>query len=221
MAMIPKRVWEILTAEEREELQAVVDGWRFSPTFRCPKCDTEVQIRLRAQATAIIHPDSEEPKTAPKYIEQRTAVDRRVIEAARTSGLMDAFISAVRAEKEHGGIPSDMDEFFLLFWNTAKPSPVSAIVLATWRAEFGGWIDVWQSQGVIAVMSAGELVAFFPNRLTQPVAIAGKGPRPKVSNTASFEMWTKNKWGYVPMSARAFGEALRQRNIGAFGSSVQ
>lgn len=219
MSTIPDRVWPLLTPEEKENLEAVLDGWRYSPTVKCVKCGCEMAIRLRVTAGAVIADDRE--KTPPTTRSLLSAADQKFLEAAKTSGLFDAFASATKAEKEFSGVPSDIENFFLMFWKTAQPIRVGTVVLAAWIEEFGGRIDVLQANGVIAVLSDGQLVAFVPNRLTLPASASGKGPQVRVSTAGAFELWRKNKYGYVPVNARSFGEALRQHSIGDFGKLVQ
>lgn len=220
MALIPERVWEMLSEEERDALQAAVDGFRHQPTFCCPSCQAEVAVKLKVSFGKVALEAARE-KTPAAYVFARSHVDLRVLEAAKTSGLMNAFVSTVKAEKEFAGVPSDMDEFFLEFFKKAATVDVPCITLTAWADEFGGRIEVWGHQGILAILSDGTLRAFFPKRLTEPVAVSGKGPRPKVSNEASFALWTKGRFGYVPAGAGAFGQALRQKNIGKFGALVQ
>lgn len=224
MAAIPERVWALLTEEETERLQEIVAGWRHEPNIVCPVCNARLGVRLKISAGAVnLDVAAGEPRgDAPVVVaERRNATDAKLLEAARHSGLMTAFEAAVKVEKEFGGIPGNMDDFFLLFLRTAAYVPVSAVTLAAWKDEFDGFINVIGSQGVLAVLSDGEVKAFFPNRLTRPVPFAGTGPRPKISNEASFEVWTKGRYGYVPAGAKGFASVLRQANIGKFGTLVQ
>ena len=229
--LVPERFWEQMTAAEREVVDAYVEGFRYEPRFTCPECGCWLAVKLKIAAGAVkIDADGQRvlagpqttqpagPSTPPKSL---GAAERVVIEAARTSGVLSAFIAAVNAEKEHGGVPTDIESFFMLFWKTVQPTKVSSVVLATWIEEFGGRIDVWQAQGIIAVLSDGLLMTFFPNRLTLPARVAANGQGAKISNANGFEMWRKGRFGYVPVEARSFGDALRQRNIGSFGSLVQ
>lgn len=212
MSAIPERVQALLTPEEREHLEELIGGV-LRPTFRCPSCSAEVSVRLSVsfRGTSLVHDE----KTPPQYILSRPPLEARALEAARAAGLMEAFAHATTTEKEHAGVPDDLDEFFLQFWKHAGPISVARHVLGEWIREFGGRIVALQYQGVIAVLSDDQLVAFVPKRLTITVRVPGG---PAVATDGAREQWRKGRFGYVPASARVFGEALRQRNIGAFDS---
>ena len=220
--LIPDHLWAQMTEDEQRLVKETMQGLRRrGREITCPHCAKTIRIltTLSARAYDEDEPLDQETPTPPPA--PRSVIDQRVLEAVRASGLLDAFAHTVRAEKEFSGVPADLDSFFLLFVRSLTPTKVSAITLATWIQEFGGFIEVWQAHGILAVISDGALVAFVPNRYTEPTPITGTGPRPKVSTTANFERWTKSKFGYVPVGARHFGEALKQRNVGKFGGIVQ
>lgn len=231
MPLIPDRFWEQMTEDERELATAYIDGFRHEPKIVCPHCGGGVAVRLKivAGATLIDRESGKRVRGGPQNTPPRGkeptpsamlgARDRAFLEAARQSGLLAAFYAAVRTEKEHSGAPADVADLFLKFWKTAEPIKVNAPTLAVWIDEFGGRIEVLQADGIIAILSDGLLMSFFPNRLTQPAKSKdGKG---SVSNEGGFGSWRKGKFGYVPVEARSFGEALKQRNIGTFGTLVQ
>jgi hypothetical protein len=221
--LIPDRLWTQMTETEQQLVQETMAGLRRGGRdVACPHCAKT--IRIVTTHAAIGKPDAALDHPAPPAPEPKPVVrskEQLVLEAARMSGLLASFIATVTAEKQHGGVPSDMDAFFLLFFRTAQPIKVSAILLASWKQEFGGFIEVWQGNGIVAVLSDGELRTFVPNRLTQPTPLPGPGQRLTISNTASYERWVKGKFGYVPAGARNFGTALRQAHTGNFGAIVQ
>lgn len=226
MPLIPERVWAQMTDDEQRIVNDYVDGFRHEPRIVCPHCGggVAVKIKVTAGATRIDAETGERERGAsPKELPGTNTVigarDRAFLVAARESGLLGAFFAAVKTEKEFGGAPGDIESFFLLFWQTAAPTKVPSVVLAAWIEDFGGRIEVWQAQGIIAILSNGQLMAFFPNRLTVPQK--NTAGTVTVSNAGGFGAWRKSRFGYVPVEARSFGEALQQRNMGAFGAMVQ
>lgn len=220
MAAIPERLWALLSDEEADALREMLAGWRHEPRINCPSCGADIGVRLKITASPRLAADiyNPDPEPAPP---SRPASEAAFLEAAKTSGLMKAFEEAVRAERDHSGVPSDLDAFFLLVWGGLQPTKVSSVVLAAWIQEFGGYIEAFQANGILAVLSDGRLVAFVPLRLTRPQSIDRSGPRATVSTAAGFDHWRKGRFGYVPVGAQSFGAAMKQRSIGAFGKLTQ
>lgn len=221
MSAIPERVWALLTEEEQARLRQIANGWRYKPNITCPQCGAHLGVRLKITAGAVAL-DDEGHKVDPPVVEvrvpHRPVKESRLIEAAKTTGLLDAFKSAVMAEKEFTGIPADIEEFFLQFWKMAQPTKLNPIALAAWIKEFEGRIVVLASNGILAILCDGQLRAFAPQRLTRSTQVV---PGVRIPNDQTLDVWIKSKFGYVPVNGGAFSEALRQSNIGKFGTLVQ
>ncbi len=217
MAVIPARVWELLTEDERVRLQEVLDGWRYQPNIVCPCCQTALGVRLKITAGAIVLETEPPPPVKP----QLGAKDKELLDAAKSTGIFEVFSHAVREAMQYMGVPSDMEAHFLRFWARLIEVSVPRAAMATWITEFGGYIRVYSSDDILLVTSDGIAKQFVPNRFVR-ASHSTKNDDPQiVPRSAHFERWVKGKFGYVPAGANRFTDALRQRNIGAFGRVVQ
>jgi hypothetical protein len=192
----------------------VLTGIQYMPTFRCPACDAQVAVRLSVTAKGM----ELDPPTTGERAERPSARNARFLEAAKAAGLFDSFVHVVRTQKEADGCPRDLEEFFLDFWKSCQFTPVPRPILNLWGDEFHSRIEVLGYQGVLAVLAKGQLMKFFPSRLLVEARLDGGR---FVPNTALFDEWTKHRYGYVPVSAHQFGEALRQHSLGAFAWPAQ
>src|SRR6185503_7111970 len=112
--LVPDRVWALLTEDEQELIRQTINGERRKGReIICPHCEKIIKISTLVSVRAADGLDHETPKT-PKAAssEPIRAKDEILIEAAKESGLFDAFSRAVIAEKEHSGVPANMEEHF-------------------------------------------------------------------------------------------------------------
>jgi hypothetical protein len=217
MSLIPDRVWDLLTDEERVRLREIVDGWRHEPRIVCPQCHAPIGVRLKITAGAV----ALDLEPVPPVVPLVGAKDAELLDAAKSTGMFDAFAHAVQEERQYAGAPADMPAFFLRFWSLLAPVTVPRLALAAWIDEFGGRIQVFGAEGILLVTSDGVAKLFIPNRFVRASLSSSKDDPQIVPRAAHFERWVKGKFGYVPAGASRFTEALRQRNVGAFGRLVQ
>jgi len=216
--LIPDRRWTSLTAEEQAAHRAAVQDLRTRRRLiTCPHCHAPVRLDVELVACAPLEAAPVVEKLPPAV---GSASDRAFLAEAQATGLLEAFGRAVEVEKAHSGVPEDLGAHLLTFWRTATTQKVPAILLADWIQEFGGFIEVIGSEGVWAVLSDGRLQTFVPVRLTRPASPSGGRRSVGISTAETYQSWRKGRFGYVPAGARVFGEALRQRNLGAFGALV-
>ncbi len=220
--LVPDRVWALLTEDEQRLIRETINGERKSGLeIACPHCQGMIKVSAKIHVRAKDEHDTDKPAIATVQASApntTSAKDATLLQTAKASGLFDAFARALIAEKEHTGVPSDIEEFFTTFMRNMEPVIVPKMSLAAWMDEFGGRIEVYGTNGVLAVVSDGEIKEFMPNRFVRR-STTMRGPQ--LPTAALFENWTKGRYGYVPSGSGVFAQAMRQRNIGTFGAIVQ
>jgi|SRR6185369_4209678 len=224
--VIPQRLLEQMTPDERADFDATLDGWRNSITGVCPKCSEPLTVRVKLTGS-FIQRDTQE-RTPPKA--QQSArpqsqidADERFIEDARASGMLAAFEECVQQLNERQR-PSNTGEFLLTVLRTYGEKVVPRAVLERYKSEFGGRIDFWSAQGVIVVLSDRIVRAFVPHHLIFGAAIRdarGKARGTLGTDEQRFDLWVRGKHGYVPADAKIFADAMAQRTRGDFAKVVQ
>lgn len=208
-----------MTEAEQQLVRETVAGLRVrGKEVTCPHCSKQIHLGVQLFVKPFPEDDHVQQDVAPPHPPAYSAKEAELLDTAKRCGLFDAFSHAAREERAFAGVPGDMDGFFLLFWRTIGRVEVPRIALAAWIAEFDGRIEVFGSNGVLAIVSDGDIKAFIPNRYVRR-SLTDKGPQ--IPATVQFEQWVKSKFGYVPVGAGHFASALRQSNIGGFGRLVQ
>lgn len=232
MPAIPDRVWELLTDDEREHLTSIVNGWRHEPRIVCPNCQAQLGVKLKISAGAInIEATSESPVVAtpasagPTNDQRIAAAELAMIDSAERSGLMKAFVRAVHEAKGTSGVPTDMNKFFLEFFRAAVVKRVPSFVVERFNREFSGNFTFWGVQGVLALSVDGVIRMFMPlSFIVGPpitsIATRKMGGRLQVDGN-ELEIWIKGRFGYVPLHSENYMNAMKQQNIGKFGTLVQ
>lgn len=234
MPAIPERVWEFLTEEEAANLRAIMAGWRYEPNVTCPRCQANIGIRLKVQATATdldARADTspverlvpETPRAAPNATMAEN--ERALLESAERSGLMKAFTRAVHEAKQDAGLPSNMAEFFLTFLRSAVAKRVPAFVINRFNDEFDGHLAFWGAQGVLAVSVDGMVRMFVPLSFIAGPPVTSIGTKVMKgrlhTDGQDLEVWVKGRYGYVPLSSENYLDAMKRKNIGKFCEFVQ
>lgn len=234
MALLPDRVYALLTDEERERISTIADGWRHEPRVDCPSCGASLGVRLKVTAGAVIvDPDGRSVKAETKPADPPppsvaddgfNPQELRIIQDAEESGMFDAFCNAVREEKI-GQTPANLRRFLFTFLQTARvTSDVPNYMLRQMKETHGGFVSFYSGNGVIAVVSDGVVREFIPVRYVK------RGARAKMPGglaatladpEAQFTEWVRGRFGYVPRDSKVFADALRQPTVGSFGRMVQ
>jgi hypothetical protein len=224
MTLIPERLWTQMSTDEQQLVRDTMAGMRTrAKQVTCPHCAKA--FRISVSYTIQPGPPSPEDEVLSTTVTEAlkpsySAKDAELVDSAKRCGLFDAFAHAAREERQFSGVPHDLEDFFLRFWQRLARVDVPRVALAAWITEFGGRIEVWGADGVLAILSNGEIKAFVPNRYVRSSGTTTMA-KPQTPRAANFERWTKSKFGYVPVGSDHFAAALRQRNMGLFGRSVQ
>lgn len=218
MAIVPERLWALMTPEERENIQSAVEGF-LGPTFRCPSCQAEIRARVKLAfgATSLVTEEKTPPTASAP--DELSPEERSIIHSAKASGMFDAYERALKEEKQELG-PKGLDKIerlFLKFFNLAVPLDGCQNSKAVYRETYPGRLEFVQSNGVVGVSRDRVLVEFTPLKFFKVPkgSTAIKAPHLKA------EQWIKTKFGYIPKGASAFAEAMRPKSLGAFGRLVQ
>lgn len=235
MAAIPERVWELLTDDERENLRQIAEGWRYDPRVECPSCGCQIAVRLRVTAGAVrISEDGSVVKPEPQPVEpvgssfdakaaREASEDVAFLLEAERSGVLAAFIEALRESNNAQDKANDLSAVFLHWFKLAKPTIVPQFALTAAKERFGGYIEFFASNGVVVIVADGALKQFMPQRLitgTRVRTLGGSGHRRIVAEEQAVE-WVRGRFGYVPADAPLFNAAMRQKSPGNFGRIVQ
>ena len=181
----------------------------------------QIEPRLKA-----VNPALDSPPTPPKAQKPSPPKpDEMFVEDARASGLLDAFEEAVKAVLPLNGLPSDMGEFLVTFFRTYGVKNVPQFVVNRYAAEFGGRIEFWSAQRIVAVLADRIVRAFVPldylvGAPTKHLGSGSEGAR-LMASPAKLEAWVRGKHGYVPLESKVFGQAMRERSRGDFARLVQ
>lgn len=229
MSLFPQRVMDLLTPEERDRVNEIVDGWKFNPTCACPACGVRIGMVVSITTKAVCL--DLQPREAPMSPAIRAndwrgrlpLVEQRLLDEAEATGLLAAFRQAVEEEKA-GTMPGNVEKFLLEFLYNARMDVVPRFVLDEYRDQFQGRVDFYSSQGIFAVTCDGVTRAFFPKS-----RLVGRGMKRSVPGQMAAQFrsdermtdWIRGKFGYVPRESTLFREALNQPNRGKFGVLVQ
>lgn len=217
--LIPDRLWAQMTEEEQDLAKDVVKGLRNrGRKFKCPHCDCELSVALAVDITAV---ELATPAQAPVLPRPGTGKlpthYQQMLDAAKASELFEHFRQALW-EQQPSTKGADLDIVFCKYWNEIAPLNLTRNQLHRLLDHYGQSAEIWAAHGVIAVVRAGVIVAFLPQRFTKPaVGIRGF----QMETVPQLESWVKGPYGYVPEGARGFAAELRRQNIGKFGLLVQ
>lgn len=228
MAAIPERVWELLTEEEREQLRRIADGWRYEPRAQCPNCGCHFAMRLKITAGAVRLDEEGEPikVTQPTASEARAnktaSEDVALLLEAERSGVLAAFIEALRESGNAQDKANDLAAVFLHWFKLAKPKPMPRFAVQAAKERWGGRVSFFASNAVVAVVSDGVLKQFAPQRLLlgTKVPVLGGGSTRLVPESDGV-LWLRGKHGYVPVDTPLFNAEMQKRSAGEFGRMVQ
>lgn len=229
MAAIPERVWQLLTEDEQKKLSEIADGWRHEPRVVCPCCGAALGVRLRISGAAARIADDGTVESAPVKPETPTppipAPEIEFVSAARSSGMLDAFERTVKIAKASGGVPANIDRFFVEVMQSLAAKRVPRFVLERYERDLqSDRLTFWSSQGICAVAADGVIRAFVPLAYVLGTPMYGIGPAQKGRMGAAPEQldeWVRGRFGYVPASSKMFLDEIRQKSLGDFGHIVQ
>lgn len=212
MPLIPERLWVLMTEAERAEHRAFLDGAGHSVAVACPACAHEFAVKLKVgvKLYAVTAAVPKEDLTQPQRPEDR------LLDAAERSGVFDVFRAACERLKI-GNRPTDIRRYFLN-WSEKKDSVrVPAAALAVLREEIGeeGYIELWQWGGVVGVVVERSLRMFVPYDYLKGLS-GGELLQARLPALQPLTAWVRGRFGYVPIEAQGFQEALRERSIGGF-----
>lgn len=215
MAIVPERLWALMTEEERVELKAFTDGV-LGPTFRCPSCQSEVRVRVKLTFGAMSMVAAEK---TPKLPTDRSDQEIALLVEAKSSGMFDAYEKALRAEKSEQ-MPKSLDaieSLFLKFFTLGVPLGACSGAKTAYRERYQGNLEFVQSNGVVGVVEDRVLVEFAPLTCFRVAkgAVALRATRVKA------EEWIKTRYGYIPKGNHVFAGAMRSKSLGGFGRLVQ
>lgn len=196
--------------------------------FECPKCHTHLQFMVRVSVIGV-----RESMTAEEYVARRpgetppknmlSSAEQQVIEEARAAGVLDAFAAAVKVKTPP--VPANVEKFFIFFLNTATKmkAPQFAVRMCLPDDEAAGDLEMWSSQGVVAVTSDGVFKTFLPKWIVDgkpnpKLEMQGGKPRVVPADT-SLKVWVRTRNGYVVGRGLLFNE-LRGRAAGDFAKAT-
>ena len=217
MAVVPDRLWALMTDEEQAELRSFVAGM-LRPTFQCPNCKSEVGVRVKL-SFGVIALDTGY-KTPPQSMRvERPKSDLQLLAQAKDNGMFGAYEKALREEKQDQ-VPRALDaieDLFLKFFQLGVPLKACNGAKDAYRARYTGHLDFVQSNGVVGVTEDRALIEFAPLRYFRipKGSVALASPREKA------EEWIKTRFGYVPKTSTLFASAMRNKSVGGFGRLVQ
>lgn len=200
-----------------------------SRIFECPCCHAKLKIQMATQITGVdeytLEPKPPKAKPIKTKDEGHTVDEVRVLEMARAGGLLEAFDKTVTVayETQGTGKPKDIDGYFIQFLKLCKPRTVPQFALSRCVREYGGAIQFFGTQNVLACASDGKIVAFFPLHMLVGVPITSAiNKRIKARVDADedvLEMWIRTKYGYVAGSG-AYMEQMRKKSFGEFANPI-
>lgn len=235
MPMVPERLLALMTPDERDQYDALMEGWKYQPMVVCPECQTPLAIRMKLNIGQVVraHPEPgskivggappiSKPVSVPTNASGGNPREVRLLADAKSLGMFAAFEKAIREEKA-GQVPDDMERAFLLFFRIAAVVRIPYATLELFKLEYPQkQIAFFQANGVVAVLADGVIVEFVPYRYCrQPKMPFGALPQTFRRSEDQLDQWVRGKFGYVPRGSKVFGEMLRQPSVGAFGRVVQ
>lgn len=193
-------------------------GW--SPHFRCFNCKNFLQFQYEVRILEVHASESPVFDTLPIASPVLSSLsgklsdsELQLIKDCRAKGIFDVFAQAVTEERQIGGVPRDMESFFIGALNTAVPAKLPLPIMREFRKQFG-WVEFWHSQGIGMVLSGGKICRFIPMKVLKlakkPTGDLAKNLGINRTNGNEGLEWMKRTTiGYVPPESRIFLEALR------------
>jgi hypothetical protein len=217
MSLIPERLWAQLTDEEKAVHRAVLDGAAHSVAVACPSCQHAFEVRLKL--TAKVH--SQAAIRPPEAVTPPVTPEDRVLDAAERSGVFDAFRAACERLRASNR-PTDFRRYFVMWVAKRDTVQVPAASLAVLREDIGdrGYIELWQWGGIAGVVVDRHLRMFVPYDYLKGLS-GGEALPMRLPATQPLTTWVRGRFGYVPVEARGFQEALQERSIGGFARLTQ
>lgn len=212
MSLVPDRLWELMTEEERSVHRAFLDGAAHAVGVTCPACEHEFEVRLKLTAK-IYGLATATPKEA---LTPRRRPEDHLLDAAEQSGVFDVFRVACERLKV-GNRPSDIRRYFVMWAEKKDLVQAPASSLAILREEVGeeGYIELWQWGGVVGVVVDRNLLMFVPYDYLKGLS-GGDLLQMRLPALQPLTTWVRGRFGYVPIDAQGFQNALRERSIGGF-----
>jgi hypothetical protein len=178
--------------------------------IECPCCNKQINVQL---GVVNVTPHVDMPDGPNDWRQTLTEAQIAVVESAKTSGLFEQFCDAVNVVKSHQQ-PRFPERFFVTWFNTAgvlKKVPQS--ILNKLISRFGGRIDLWQSNGIAAVLASGELQLFIPSAWL--VGVALKANLRTNADSSQVNEWVYTKYGLVAFRGAMF-ESMKVKSRGEF-----
>lgn len=148
-----------------------IPEWENTPfssgVIRCEKCQEMFQLKLKIELVDIV-------LAAPtKKVPERTPTEKRILDLATDSGILQAFSRAVQTLDKVSGVDlaRDNPSYFLYFFETIRWLSVPRRFLEYFKTRFGGVVKVYKSQGVCVIVSDGNIKAFVPEIAIYPTPI--------------------------------------------------
>lgn len=216
--LIPERLLAQMTTEERDALDAYIDGARNNVAVACPACAHEFEVRLRVKVA--VHSRTERARSdGPPRPETE---NDRLLYAAEHSGLLAAFHATVDRLKPSCR-PTDVRAYFLL-WTQKKGEvpPIGPRAIAALREALGndGYLELWQWGGIVGVVLDRHLRMFVPYDYLKGFT-GGDRLKMRLPAQDALVAWVRGRFGYVPIDTPLFQESMQERSVGGFARLTQ
>jgi len=226
MALIPERLWQMMTDEEKTLVQDVVDGFKQAPRIVCPNCQHEVAVRLKVTLGALEPGRLTPSKPAdPEPVQPEDAAQKEILAHAIETGMLGAFQRAFeKATKTKLSSDHAIQRAFLTFVDQAHSRTVPMFVLDRYKSIYKGYVEFLQFNGVVVVVSEHIWREFIPVPLLVGAALKNQSGHTKgrlAVDETKFHEWIKGKYGYVPNASGAFKDLLTRKSFGAFDELTQ
>jgi hypothetical protein len=186
----------------------------------CPHCQEELILD-------IISWEVREPKTKDpeSWLNNLSEHERILVDRCVESGLVKAFTEALEGRTTGQQTPRNPRRLLLTFFKTSAPKRVPQWALDYYIGQFGGRIEFWGSEGVLAIISDGSIRAFAPVELLLGVAARNiLGGKKRVETTErEFYSWASTRHGYVAVrngEMPLLFRELKKKSRGAFQRPV-
>lgn len=200
-----------------------------SQVFECPCCHTELQFTLKLKVTgvqpyvrgsnkaALLANQSNRQSLSTNQSNHKLSANRTAfLSEVKASGLIKVFEQCIE-QIGSDSKPSNIEEYFLKFINTAQEYKISAYARGWLVKEYGTTnLRFQHAFQIIAVIVDDKLRSFIPTHLLE-------GRTHRIGNTTTrsdasmgqFVAWVKTRHGYVVGKGYLYEEMKRQ-SAGSF-----
>lgn len=152
--------------------------------FECPHCKGSISVSIRTEILGVNIPEEEGNIDWSAGLSDE---EKRSIDVARDSGVLDAFGRVVEYNQQY---PKSIERFFLNFLRNARPRTIPSFAIRALFEEFPTKrVNVVQGDGVIAVIVEGAIRRFIPLKLAAGESLGGSSKLRTSADQTEYHNW--------------------------------